>query len=61
MNQDCCEFHFGHVHAAGHPAQSNANACALTSHLKQSIRASAKENITIVKKRCTILLNGIHF
>jgi hypothetical protein len=58
MNQDCCEFHFSHVHGACgnamHLAQLNANACALTSQFKSSIKASTNGNVTVVKKQQTI-------
>jgi hypothetical protein len=44
-----------HVHAAcgnaRHLMQSNANACALTSHLKMSIKASAHGNVTLMNKK----------
>jgi len=54
-NQDCCEHHFSHVHSGcghcRHPMQSNANACALTSHLKRSLKASARGNVAFADKK----------
>lgn len=55
LNQDRCENHFGHVRIAcgnvRHPLQAHANACALTSHLKRAIKASAHCNVTLCNKK----------
>jgi hypothetical protein len=51
INQDLCEHHFSNVRVGcghcRHPNQAHANACALTSHLKRSIKCSKYSNVTV--------------